>query len=45
MVKTVEIGSLITQSPELREGRLIITGTGVSVRRIVSWYLIFVRSA
>lgn len=34
----VEISTLITRNPHLREGRPIITGTGVSVRRIVSWY-------
>lgn len=34
----VEIGSLISRSPEIRGGRPIIAGTGVTVLRIVSWY-------
>ena len=38
MATTVEIGSLITRSPEIRGGRPRIAGTGVTVRRIVSWY-------
>src|SRR5205823_3682787 len=33
-----EIGSLITRTPEIREGRPRIAGTGVTVRRIVIWY-------
>ena len=38
MATTVEIGSLITRAPEIRGGRPRIAGTGVRVRRIVSWY-------
>jgi uncharacterized protein (DUF433 family) len=38
MAATIEIGSLITRSPEVRGGRPRIAGTGVTVRRIVSWY-------
>src|SRR5438094_556913 len=38
MATTVEIGSLITRSPEIRGGRPRIAGTGVTVRRIVGWY-------
>jgi uncharacterized protein (DUF433 family) len=38
MATTVEIGSLITRSPEIRGGRPRIAGTGVTVRRIVIWY-------
>jgi len=34
----VEIGSLITQTPGVCGGRARITGTGVSVRRVVVWY-------
>lgn len=34
----VDIGSLITRSPRIRGGRPRITGTGVTVRRIVGWY-------
>jgi uncharacterized protein (DUF433 family) len=35
---TVDIGTFITRSPEIRGGRPHITGTGVTVRRIVGWY-------
>src|SRR5687768_981626 len=35
---TVEIGSLITRTPGICGGRPRISGTGVSVRRIVLWY-------
>jgi uncharacterized protein (DUF433 family) len=38
MSTTIEIGSLITRTPEIRGGRPRIAGTGVSVQRIVSWY-------
>jgi uncharacterized protein (DUF433 family) len=34
----IEIGTLIARSPEIRGGRPTIAGTGVTVRRIVSWY-------
>jgi len=34
----VNIGSLITTSPEIQSGRPIIAGTGTSVRRIVTLY-------
>ncbi|AFZ42825.1 protein of unknown function DUF433 [Halothece sp. PCC 7418] len=34
----VNIGSLITTSPDLQSGRPIIAGTGTSVRRIVTLY-------
>ncbi len=34
----VEIGSLITRTPDIRGGRPRIAGTGVTVRRIVGWY-------
>lgn len=33
-----DIGSLIVRSPAIRGGRPRIAGTGVTVRRIVSWY-------
>ena len=36
--KIIEIGTLINRSPQIRGGRPIIAGTGVTVRRIVSWY-------
>jgi len=35
---TVQIGTLITSSPHIRGGRPHITGTGVTVLRIVGWY-------
>ncbi len=38
MPATVEIGSLITRSPEIRGNRPRIAGTGVTVKRIVIWY-------
>jgi uncharacterized protein (DUF433 family) len=34
----IDIGTLITSSPEIRGGRPHIAGTGLTVRRIVSWY-------
>jgi uncharacterized protein (DUF433 family) len=38
MPTLTDIGSLITQSPDICGGRPRIAGTGVSVRRIVGWY-------
>jgi uncharacterized protein (DUF433 family) len=38
MEATVDIGSLITRTPERRNGRPHITGTGVSVMRVAGWY-------
>ena len=38
MKPTVDIGTLIVRSPEIRGGRPRIAGTGVTVRRIASWY-------
>jgi uncharacterized protein (DUF433 family) len=35
---SVDIGTLITSSPEIRGGRPRIAGTGVTVRRIAVWY-------
>jgi uncharacterized protein (DUF433 family) len=35
---TIDIGTLITQSPEIRGGQPRIAGTGVTVRRIVGWH-------
>lgn len=37
-VTTIDIGTLITSSPEIRDGRPHIAGTGLTVRRIVGWY-------
>lgn len=38
MAAVVDIGSLIERSPEIRQGRPCIAGTGVTVRRIAGWY-------
>ena len=38
MRTTVDIGTLIETSPEIRKGRPCIVGTGVTVRRIAGWY-------
>ena len=35
---TVDIGDLITLSSDVRGGRARVTGTGVTVLRIVGWY-------
>lgn len=34
----IEIGTLITHFDEIKDGKPIITGTGITVNRIVSWY-------
>ena len=34
----VEIGSLITRSPEIKGGRPRIAGTGITVKRIAAWH-------
>lgn len=38
MATVVDIGTLIVRTPNIRGGRPRIAGTGVTVRRIVSWY-------
>lgn len=38
MSTLVDIGTLIEQTPDVAGGRPRITGTGVSIRRIVGWY-------
>lgn len=38
MATVTDIGTLIVRTPEVRGGRPRIAGTGVTVRRIVSWY-------
>jgi len=38
METTVDIGTFIVSSPDIRGGRPRIAGTGVTVQRIVGWY-------
>lgn len=38
MATMVDIGTLIVRTLDIRGGRPRIAGTGVTVRRIVSWY-------
>jgi len=38
MTTLTDIGSLITQTPDICGGRPRIAGTGVSVHRVVGWY-------
>ncbi len=38
MSAVTDIGTLIVRSPDIRGGRPRIAGTGVTVRRIVSYY-------
>lgn len=35
---TIDIGTLVMRSPDIRGGRPRIAGTGVTVQRIVGWY-------
>ncbi|MBC8509335.1 MAG: DUF433 domain-containing protein [Anaerolineales bacterium] len=37
-ITTVDIGTLITRSSNVRGGRPRIAGTGITVQRIVGWY-------
>jgi uncharacterized protein (DUF433 family) len=38
MATTIDIGTLITQSPEICGGRPRVAGTGISVMRIAGWH-------
>jgi uncharacterized protein (DUF433 family) len=38
MSTPTDIGTLIVRSPDIRGGRPRVAGTGVTVRRIASWY-------
>lgn len=38
MTTITDSGTMIVQTPEIRKGRPRITATGVTVRRIASWY-------
>lgn len=38
MVAAVDIGTLIARSPEIRNSRPHIAGSGITVHRIAGWY-------
>jgi uncharacterized protein (DUF433 family) len=38
MQTIVDIGTFIVSSPDIRDGRPRIAGTGVTVQRVVGWY-------
>src|SRR5437763_12668121 len=38
MATVTDIGTLITQTPEIHGGRPHVAGTGVTVQRVVMWY-------
>ena len=38
MHASIDIGTLIVRTPEIRNDRPRVAGTGVTVSRIVSWY-------
>lgn len=38
MQTSVDIGTFIVSSPEIRGGKPRIAGTGVTVQRVVGWY-------
>jgi uncharacterized protein (DUF433 family) len=38
MPTTIDIGTMIERSPEIRKGRPCDAGTGVTVRRIAGWH-------
>ena len=38
MSTTIDIGTLIERSPEIRRGRPCIAGTGVTIMRIAGWH-------
>lgn len=40
MTETINIGTLIDRSPQIHNNRPKIAGTGVTVRRIASWYML-----
>ena len=35
---SIDIGSLIVSTPEIRHGKLHIAGKGITIHRIVTWY-------
>jgi uncharacterized protein (DUF433 family) len=38
VMRTLDIGTLVVRTPDIRGGRPCIAGTGVTVQRIVGWY-------
>lgn len=38
MEAVIDIGTLIVASPDIRNGKPRIAGTGVTVQRVVNWY-------
>ncbi len=38
MAAVIDIGTMITSSPEIRDGRPHVAGTGMTVMRIAGWY-------
>jgi uncharacterized protein (DUF433 family) len=38
MAAVIDIGTMITSSPDIRGGRPRVAGTGVTVMRIAGWY-------
>jgi|SRR5688572_8028673 uncharacterized protein (DUF433 family) len=34
----IDLGNMISTSPDFREGRPFVTGTGVTVMRLAGWY-------
>lgn len=39
MAVVTEIGTLIEKTPDIRGGKPCLAGTGVTVQRVVAWYL------
>ena len=39
-IATIDIGAFIVEDSDIRGGRPRIAGTGVTVQRIVSWYML-----
>ena len=40
MATTVDIGSMIVRTPDIRGGRPRISGTGMTVSRIAQWHML-----
>ncbi len=39
MAVITDIGTLIEKTPEIRGGKPCLAGTGITVQRVVAWYL------